>query len=274
MALAEKLLASRFNRPGLPIVDHRTWVFLGDGCLMEGISHEACSLAGVWGWTSWWLLLRRQRDLHRRPCRAGWFRDDTPARFRAYGWHVIGPIDGHDLGALDAALVQAKPAATGPRWSSAAPPSARAPSARKARPTCTARRWARLKRGGAAPALGWTAPPFEVPDACAAPGTAAPPAPPPRPMAGAVRRYRRASRRWRPSSCAASAAAAGRLGRSQADLAVDGRPSRHQAGGHAQASQNWRWTLLAPLLPELLGGSADLTGSNLTNFSALPHRRR
>jgi transketolase len=95
MALAEKLLARRFNRPGLDIVDHRTWVFLGDGCLMEGISHEVCSLAGTWGlgklvcfWDDNQISIDGKTE--------GWFTDDTARRFEAYGWQVIRHVDGHD----------------------------------------------------------------------------------------------------------------------------------------------------------------------------------
>ncbi len=107
MAMAEKLLAKRYNRPGNEIVDHRTWVFLGDGCLMEGISHEACALAGVWGLdklTCFYDDNGISIDGHVE----GWFRDDTPERFRAYGWHVIGPIDGHNVEALSAAIAESK----------------------------------------------------------------------------------------------------------------------------------------------------------------------
>jgi transketolase len=114
MALAEKLLAQRFNRPGCAVVDHRTWVFLGDGCLMEGISHEACSLAGVWGLdklTCFYDDNGISIDGHVE----GWFRDDTPARFRAYGWHVVGPIDGHDGGAVATAIAEAKAETAKPR---------------------------------------------------------------------------------------------------------------------------------------------------------------
>ncbi|HEY0940726.1 MAG TPA: transketolase [Steroidobacter sp.] len=106
MALAEKHLASTFNRPGHDIVDHRTWVFLGDGCLMEGVSHEACSLAGT-------LKLGKliafyddngisiDGEVH------GWFTDDTPKRFEAYGWHVVPNVDGHDPAAIEAAIAAA-----------------------------------------------------------------------------------------------------------------------------------------------------------------------
>ena len=102
-ALAEKLLAQRFNRPGLDVVDHRTWVFMGDGCLMEGISHEAASLAGTWGlgklvafWDDNGISIDGQVE--------GWFTDDTPARFEAYGWRVIRDVDGHDADRIKAAI--------------------------------------------------------------------------------------------------------------------------------------------------------------------------
>src|SRR5690554_6902025 len=107
MALAEKILASQFNRPGHEIVDHYTYVFLGDGCLMEGVSHEACSLAGT-------LKLGKligfyddngisiDGEVH------GWFTDDTPKRFEAYGWHVVPNVDGHDPAAIERAIAAAK----------------------------------------------------------------------------------------------------------------------------------------------------------------------
>ena len=103
MALAEKLLAAQFNRPGLPIVDHRTYVFLGDGCLMEGVSHEVCSLAGVWQLNKL-VCFYDDNGISIDGHVAGWFKDDTAARFRAYGWNVIGPIDGHDAALIDQAI--------------------------------------------------------------------------------------------------------------------------------------------------------------------------
>lgn len=106
-ALAEKILAQRFNRTGHQIVDHRTWVFLGDGCLMEGVSHEACSLAGVWGLEKL-VCFYDDNGISIDGHVEGWFRDDTAARFRAYGWNVMGPIDGHDAAAIAAATEQAK----------------------------------------------------------------------------------------------------------------------------------------------------------------------
>ena len=107
MAIAEKALAAEFNKPGFDIVDHHTWLFLGDGCLMEGISHEACSLAGtlaLGNLIAVWDDNGISIDGHVE----GWFAEDTAARFRAYGWHVIEGIDGHDPQAVDAAVQEAK----------------------------------------------------------------------------------------------------------------------------------------------------------------------
>ncbi|SMC29573.1 transketolase [Andreprevotia lacus DSM 23236] len=106
-ALAEKLLAREFNQPGLDIVDHHTWCFLGDGCLMEGISHEAAALAGTWGLgklIAFWDDNGISIDGHVE----GWFTDDTPGRFEAYGWHVVRPIDGHNPDAVLKAIEEAK----------------------------------------------------------------------------------------------------------------------------------------------------------------------
>ena len=105
-AMAEKLLANQFNKPGHEIVDHRTWVFLGDGCMMEGISHEACALAGTWGLgklTAFWDDNGISIDGHIE----GWYTDDTAGRFEAYGWHVVRNVDGHDPAAIEAAIQEA-----------------------------------------------------------------------------------------------------------------------------------------------------------------------
>lgn len=107
MAIAEKALAAEFNKPGFNIVDHHTWLFLGDGCLMEGISHEACGLAGtlkLGNLIAIWDDNGISIDGHVE----GWFAEDTAARFRAYGWHVIEGVDGHDPEAVDAAVREAK----------------------------------------------------------------------------------------------------------------------------------------------------------------------
>ena len=107
MALAEKKLAPAFNRPGHEIVDHHTWVFLGDGCLMEGISHEACSLAGTWGLGKL-ICFYDDNGISIDGEVGGWFTDDTPKRFEAYGWQVIRAVDGHDPDAIARAIRRAK----------------------------------------------------------------------------------------------------------------------------------------------------------------------
>lgn len=107
LALAEKLLAARFNTPARSIVDHHTWVFAGDGCLMEGVSHEACSLAGTWGLGKL-IVFYDDNNISIDGEVSGWFSDDTPARFRAYGWQVLEAVDGHDAEAIDRAIQAAK----------------------------------------------------------------------------------------------------------------------------------------------------------------------
>ncbi len=106
-ALAEKLLAAEFNREGFPIVDHYSYTFLGDGCMMEGISHEVCSLAGVWKLNKL-IALYDDNGISIDGHVSGWFADDTPKRFEAYGWNVIRDVDGHDIDAVDQAIAKAK----------------------------------------------------------------------------------------------------------------------------------------------------------------------
>src|SRR5690348_8361828 len=112
-ALAEKLLAAEFNRPGHEIVDHRTYVFAGDGCLMEGISHEACSLAGTLGLGKL-IVIYDDNGISIDGKVEGWFRDDTPKRFEAYGWNVVAGVDGHDPAAIERALERARSQAERP----------------------------------------------------------------------------------------------------------------------------------------------------------------
>ena len=100
MAMAEKLLANEFNRPGHEIVNHHTYVFMGDGCMMEGISHEACALAGTWGLGKL-IAFWDDNDISIDGHVGGWFTDNTPKRFEAYGWHVIADVEGHDPEAIE-----------------------------------------------------------------------------------------------------------------------------------------------------------------------------
>jgi len=113
MAIAEKLLAEQFNRTGLELFNHHTYVFVGDGCLMEGISHEACSLAGTLGLGKL-IVFYDDNGISIDGHVKGWFTDDTPKRFEAYGWHVVPNVDGHDSEAIDRAIVAAKAATDRP----------------------------------------------------------------------------------------------------------------------------------------------------------------
>ena len=143
MALAERLLAATFNRPGHAIVDHRTYVFLGDGCLMEGISHEACSLAGTWGLGKL-VALYDDNGISIDGDVDGWFTDDTPRRFEAYGWNVIRDVDGHDVDAVDAAI-EAAQRVDGPSDLDLLPDDHRQGRAEQGRQRRRARRGARRK---------------------------------------------------------------------------------------------------------------------------------
>ena len=107
MALAERMLAAEFNRPGFDVIDNYTYCFLGDGCLMEGISHEVCSLAGTWKLNKL-IVIYDDNGISIDGKVINWFSDNTRERFEAYGWNVIGPVDGHDIDAVDAAIAKAK----------------------------------------------------------------------------------------------------------------------------------------------------------------------
>src|SRR5476649_1718270 len=113
MALAEKLLAAEFNRPGHDIVDHHTYVFMGDGCLMEGISHEACALAGAWKLNKL-VAVYDDNGISIDGQVAPWYIDDVRGRFVAYGWNVVDQVDGHDIDVVDAAIAEALKSSTRP----------------------------------------------------------------------------------------------------------------------------------------------------------------
>ena len=265
-ALAEKLLAAEFNRPGHAIVDHRTYVLLGDGCLMEGISHEACSLAGVLGLGKL-VALYDDNGISIDGKVEGWFRDDTPRRFEAYGWNVIAGVDGHDPQAVDAALERAR--------------------AQDAKPTLICCRTVIGKGSpnkagtdavhGAAlgdkevaatrEAIGWKHAPFEIPEAVyhawdARPAGAAAEAEWNARFAAYERAHPDAAREFRRRI-------AGELP-SNWTTAVEAMVSAAEAKAETIATRKasqLALEALGPKLPELLGGSADLTGSNLTMWS-------
>jgi transketolase len=264
-ALAEKMLAKEFNRPGHDIVDHRSYVFLGDGCLMEGISHEAASLAGVWGLNKL-IALYDDNGISIDGAVQGWFRDDTPARFRAYGWNVIGPIDGHDVLAVGQAIAMAKASTERPtlivcETTIGRGSPGRAGTAKAHGEPLGAEEIARTRE-----ALGWTAPPFEVPDNLRA-------------LWDARELGKAREAEWNARLAAYRAAhpalAAEFERRMRGDLpadfgatlvaAIEAFGAAPEAVASRKASQKVL-AALAPKVPEMFGGSADLTGSNLTDF--------
>ncbi|MES2423314.1 MAG: transketolase [Pseudomonadota bacterium] len=272
MALAEKLLAKEFNRDGHAVVDHHTYVFLGDGCLMEGISHEACALAGAWKLDKLVALYDDNGisiDGQVKP----WFIDNTPLRFAAYGWNVIGPIDGHDVAAVSKALAEAKTSKNGPTLivckTHIGKGSPNRANTAKAHGEPLGAEEIKLTRE----VLGWPHAPFEIPkDVYAA--------------WDARTKGLAAEAQWDATFAGYKAAhpelAAEFLRRMAGDLpkafdqvvfdAVVAAHSKAETVASRKASQLALETLTAAL-PELLGGSADLTGSNLTNTKATPALR-
>ena len=265
MALAEKLLADEFNRPGHGIVDHRTYVFLGDGCLMEGISHEALSLAGVLGLDKL-IALYDDNGISIDGAVAGWFRDDTPGRLRAYGWNVIGPIDGHDPDALDAALAAArrgngKPTFILCRTTIGAGAPHRGGTAKAHGEPLGADEVAAARQ-----ALGWNHPPFEIPAEIRAQWDAR--ARGAELQADWQRRFEAYRKAFPELAGAFMRRMAGALPADWAALRATVLAPFVQSKDSVATRKASQQVLaqLAPRLPELAGGSADLTGSNLTDF--------
>ena len=264
-ALAEKLLADEFNRPGHTVVDHHTYAFVGDGCLMEGISHEACALAGVWKLNKLIVLYDDNGISIDGPVQ-GWFTDDTPARFRAYGWNVIGPLDGHDVVDVGQAIAQARMVVDKPtlivcRTTIGMGSPQRAGTAKAHGEPLGDDEIRRTRE-----AMAWPHAPFEIPAPIAARWDAR--------QLGATRQAQWQARfaAYRAAHPALAAAFERRMAGELphdfeetlfATMAEFG-PSR-AAVATRKASQQVL-AALAPRLPELLGGSADLTGSNLTDF--------
>ena len=266
MALAEKVLAAEFNRPGHEIVDHRTWVFLGDGCLMEGISHEACSLAGTWGLgklTAFYDDNNISIDGHVD----GWFTDDTPKRFEAYGWQVIRDVQGHDPVEIEAAIQQALANTTQPTLIccktviGAGSPNKQGGHDVHGAPLGAA------EIAAAREHIGWKHAPFEIPAEVYAAWDAR--------QQGAA-----AEAGWNARFDAYRAAfpdlAAEFQRRMAGELPADWNAhvgavlakvvDKAETIATRKASQN-SIEAFAPKLPELIGGSADLAGSNLTLWS-------
>ena len=265
MALAEKVLADQFNRDGHTIVDHRTWVFLGDGCLMEGISQEAISLAGAWKLHKL-VALYDDNGISIDGAVAGWFVDDTAGRFRASGWNVIGPVDGHDVEALDQALSLARQSVDQPTLVICRTTIGKGSPARAGTAKAHGEPLGPDEIAATRAALNWPHAPFEVPadvaKAWSALGAGAD-------AEGAWRARWAAYRKVFPSQAAElERRMAGELPAGfEAELIsqVAQAQQRGESVASRKASQK-AIAALVPQLPELLGGSADLTGSNLTDW--------
>ncbi|HEX6635342.1 MAG TPA: transketolase [Usitatibacter sp.] len=265
-ALAEKLLAAQFNRPGHAIVDHHTYVFAGDGCLMEGISHEACSLAGVLGLGKL-VVLYDDNGISIDGKVDAWFHDDTPKRFEAYGWHVVRDVDGHDPDAIAAALAKARAQAAKPSLVCCKTVIGKGAPTRAGSAKAHGEALGDAEIAATRKAIGWEHPPFEIPEAVYQAWDAR--------EAGRAREAEW-SRRFEAYAKAHPDLAhefrrrmAGELpeGWSAAvEAAMAGAVAGAQTVATRKASQ-LALEALGPLLPELVGGSADLTGSNLTMWS-------
>jgi len=265
MALAEKTLAAQFNRPGLTVVDHRTFVFLGDGCMMEGISHEACSLAGRLGlgklvafWDDNGISIDGKVE--------EWFADDTPARFAAYGWQVLKDVDGHDPAALRAAIEAALADPDRPALICCRTVIGRGAPTKQGHQDTHGAPLGKEEIARARAAMGWDHAPFEVPAEVYAQWDAR--------KAGAARQQA-----WEARMAAyarAYPAEAEELRRRFAGAlspafdatyaaALESVLSKAETVATRKASQQ-ALAALAPAVPEFLGGSADLAHSNLTTY--------
>jgi transketolase len=272
MALAEKLLAAEFNRDGHTIVDHYTYVFMGDGCLMEGISHEACALAGAWKLNKL-IAVYDDNGISIDGQVTPWFIDDTPARFKAYGWNVIGPVDGHDVALLERTIADARRGVDKPTLIVAkthiGKGSPNRANTAKAHGEALGLEEVKLTRA----AMGWPHEPFIVPGEVYASWD--------RKEAGA-----RHEAEWNERFAAYQAAfpepaaefmrrMQGELPREFSQVAVDAAVGAHAKAETVASRKASQLALEAftAALPEMLGGSADLTGSNLTNTKATPPLR-
>jgi transketolase len=270
MALAERLLAAEFNRPGFELVDHHTYAFLGDGCMMEGVSHESCALAGTLGLGKLIAIYDDNGisiDSDKGQIRQ-WYTDDVPRRFAAYGWQVIANVDGHDVAAVHRALMKAKREKARPTLICAKTVIAKGAPSKANTGAAHGAPLGEKEIAATREAIGWNHAPFEIPASV---------------YAGwdAKKRGKLAERRWAKllagyeKQFPAEAAEFRRrsVGRLPAGFAELAHALLAEAGQKAEtlatrkASQNALEALL-PSVPELLGGSADLTGSNLTMVKA------
>ena len=268
-AMAEKLMADQFNKPGHNIVDHKTYVFLGDGCLMEGISHEACALAGTWGLgnlIAFWDDNNISIDGHID----GWYTDDTVKRFEAYGWHVVS-VDGHDPDAINAAIEESKKVTDKPSMICCKTIIGFGSPNKSGTHGCHGAALGDEEVALTRKELGWEHAPFVIPDDV---------------YAGwdGKEKGAKAEGEWNERFAAYAAEypelaaefkrrMAGELPanwKQASEAMIADTHSKAENLASRQSSQKCI-TALAPTLPEFLGGSADLTGSNLTSCADFKH---
>ena len=266
MALAEALLAAEFNKADAKIVDHHTYVFLGDGCLMEGISHEACSLAGTLKLNKL-IALYDDNGISIDGHVEHWFHDDTPKRFEAYGWNVIAHVDGHDVDAVDAAIAAAKRADKPTLICCKTVIGKGSPNKAGGHDVHGAALGAQ-EVAATREALGWKWEPFVIPqEVYAAWDAKEQGARNESDWNGVLAQYRA---KYPVEAAEFERRAAGKLPAdwaAKAQAIIAGANERAETVATRKASQ-LALEGLAAALPELLGGSADLTGSNLTNWKA------
>ena len=266
MALAEKVLAAQFNRPGHNIVDHQTYTFLGDGCLMEGISHEVCSLAGTLGLGKL-IAFYDDNGISIDGEVEGWFSDDTPARFEAYGWQVVPDVDGHDSAAIKAAVEVARGEPNKPTLICCKTIIGFGSPNKQGKEDCHGAPLGADEIVLAREQLGWAHAPFEIPsdlyegwDASAKGASAQ----------SSWNEQLDAYRKEFPDLAVEfERRTSGQLPTDfgeKADAYIADCQAKMEKVASRKASQNCL-NAYGPLLPELLGGSADLAGSNLTIWS-------
>jgi transketolase len=266
MAIAQQLLAREFNRPGFEVINHYTYVFVGDGCMMEGISHEACSLAGTLGLGKL-IAFYDDNGISIDGHVSGWFTDDTPRRFEAYGWHVVANVDGHDSGAIDSAIREAKAATTKPSLICCKTVIAKGAPNKAGTHDAHGAPLGEQEIAAARAALDWDYAPFEIPAQLYEAWDAR--------SKGVVLQlsWNRTMAEYEGLYPQAASELRRRM-RSELPADFAARVSKLTLRTCAKASSIATRKAsqeviedLAPVLPELIGGSADLTGSNLTAWS-------
>ena len=272
MALAERMLAAEFNRPGFDVIDNYTYCFLGDGCLMEGISHEVCSLAGTWKLNKL-IVIYDDNGISIDGKVINWFSDNTRERFEAYGWNVIGPVDGHDIDAVDAAIAKAKTSEDKPTLIIARTVIGKGSPNRagtsKVHGEALGEEELKLTRD----ALDWHWEPFVIPEEIYKAMNAC------EKGAQLQAQYDELFARYRQAYPDLASELTRRLsGQLPSDFddvmqkAIAEAALAQETVATRKASQK-ALNAFAQHLPELLGGSADLTGSNLTNWTGVEAMR-